>query len=143
MIRSLKIKTLFLVVSFMLSALSACKKDVAGPKGDPGVPAKMGNSKQSDRSFTIYPSAWTFDGVRYSTLVYFPEISNDVLTQGEVKVYMKIGTEWWSLPYGVGDVFFHKTIEYQYLHILYSKIHGSPTSAPGQITFRVVTLGPA
>ncbi len=136
------IKTFFLVISFLLLGSTSCKKDVAGPKGDAGTPGKKGNLKQSERSFTVQASSWINNSGFWTANVYFPEITTDVLSKGEVKVYMKIGTQWWSLPYAVGDIMMHQTFEFEYLHLEYSKIHGIPPSSPGQVTFRVMILQP-
>ncbi len=140
--RNSTIKTLLLAIPFLLFALSSCKKDVAGPKGDPGTNGGTGNLKKSERTFTVQASSWVNTLGFYSTNVYFPEITNDVITKGEVKVYMQIGTQWWSLPYAVGDIMMHQSIELDYLHLNYSRIHGVPPSSPGQVTFRVVVFAP-
>ncbi|MBL7917850.1 MAG: hypothetical protein JNM96_05605, partial [Bacteroidia bacterium] len=134
--RNTIIKSIFLIMPFILLSLGSCKKNVPGPKGDSGEDGGQGNLVQSERTFTIYPSSWTFNGSRYSAQVYFPEITNDVLTKGEVRVYMKIGNEWWSLPYAVADVFMRQSIELGYIHLEYLKIHGVPPASPGQVTFR-------
>lgn len=136
------IRSFFLAIPFLLLAFTSCKKDVAGPKGDPGVDAKKGNLKKSERTFTVQASSWINNSGFYSTNVYFPEITGDVIAKGEVKVYMKIGTQWWSLPYAVGDIMMHQSIELNYLHLDYSRIHGLPPSSPGQVTFRVVVFAP-
>ncbi|MDZ4664641.1 MAG: hypothetical protein SGJ15_07175 [Bacteroidota bacterium] len=136
------IKTLFLAIPFLLLAFSACKKDVAGPKGDSGTDGKKGNLKKSERTFTVQTSSWINNSGFWNATIYFPEITNDVITKGEVKVYMKIGTQWWSLPYAVGDIMMHQSIEFEYLHLEYSRIHGIPPSSPGQVTFRVVVSQP-
>ena len=136
------IKTLFLAIPFLLLGVSSCKKNVAGPKGDPGADGKKGNIKQSTRTFTVSASTWSLTLGSYTAKVYFPEIANQVIEKGEVKVYMKIGTQWWGLPHVVGDVTMHQAIEYQYLHVKYSKIHGSPSAPPGDVTFRAVVYSP-
>lgn len=136
------IKPFFLALTFLLLVFTSCKKDVAGPKGDPGADAKKGNLKKSERTFTVQASSWINNSGAYATNVFSPEINNDVITKGEVEVYMKIGTQWWSLPYAVGDIVMHHSIELNYLHIDYTRIHGVPPSSPGERTFRVVVYAP-
>jgi hypothetical protein len=136
------IKTICFIISLFVLGFSSCKKNVAGPKGDKGEAAKKGNAKQSQRQFTVQSSSWTTNGGWWSANVYCPEITTDVIAQGEVKVYMKIGTEWWALPYAVGDTFMHQSIESNYIHLEYSKIHGGPPPKPLETTFRVVVYTP-
>jgi hypothetical protein len=140
--KNLTIKTLLLAIPFLLLSLVACKKDVAGPKGDPGIDGGKGNLKKSERTFTVQASSWINTSGYYSTVVYCPEISNDVISKGEVEVYMKVGTQWWNLPYLVGDIVMHQSIEFEKLHLNYSRIHGVPPSSPGAVTFRIVVYTP-
>jgi len=140
--RNSTIKTLLFAIPFLLLSLVACKKDVAGPKGDPGKDGGKGNLKKSERTFTVQSASWVNNSGFYSSNVYFPEITNDVISKGEVEVYMKVGTQWWSLPYLVGDIVMHQSIEFETLHLEYSRIHGVPPSSPGAVTFRVVVYAP-
>ncbi len=139
--RYFNLRTICLVAPLLMFAFSSCTKHVAGPKGEPGTDGKKGNLKKTERTFTVSASSWVNTGW-YNAKVYFPEITNDVLKKGDVEVYMKIGTQWWSLPYGVEDVFMHHSIEFEYINFEYSKIHGVPPTAPGDRTFRVITYSP-
>lgn len=130
-----------LVLSLALS-FSSCKKQVAGPQGDPGVDGKKGNLKKTDRSFTVADVSWQASVGTWTSNVYAPEITNDVLMKGEVKVYMKVGEKWWSLPYAVGDIFMEQSTEISYLHLKYSKIHGGPPPSPWAVMFKLVTFAP-
>lgn len=136
------IRTLLFAIPIIILSFSSCKKDVAGPKGDPGTNGGNGNLKKSERTFTVQASSWVNNLGFYSTNVYFPEITNDVISKGEVEVYMQTGTQWWNLPYLVGDIVMHQSIEFETLHLEYSRIHGVPPSSPGQVTFRVVVYTP-
>jgi hypothetical protein len=136
------IKTVCLLLLLSI-AINACKKSVAGPQGDKGENAPKGNLQQSDRSFTIFPSSWTFNGGWYSCDVYCPELTSPVLTTGEIKVYMKVNSQWWSLPHTVGDIFMEQTSEVGHLYLKYSKVHGGPPPAPVQTVFRIVCSSPA
>jgi hypothetical protein len=136
------IKPDYLIVLASLFVFSFCTKQVAGPKGEKGTPGKKGNLTQSQRSVTVADSSWAFNGGWWKTTVYVPEITSTVIAKGEVKAYMKIGTEWWSLPYAVGDKFMQLTIESGMLHLDYTEIHGGPPPAPGERSFRIVTFAP-
>lgn len=140
--RNLNIKTFNLLILFLCLVFNSCKKNVAGPQGDKGTPGGKGNLNQFERTFTIYPNSWTFNGGWYENQIYFPEITNDVMLKGGIKVYMKIGTQWWSLPYVVGDVFMEQTTQPGLLHLKLSKIHNGPPPAPLPTVFRVVVYSP-
>lgn len=137
----MRTSSLFFIVLFLI--ISSCTKQVAGPKGDPGKDAGKGNLKKSERTITVTPASWSFNGGQYTTTLFIPEITNEVITKGEIKVYMKVGAAWWSLPYAVGDIFMEQTSETGKLHLEYSKIHDGPPPAPVQTDFRIVAFAPA
>lgn len=139
--RYFNMRGIYLIIPFLLFAFNSCTKHVAGPKGEPGIDGKKGNLKKTERTITVSASSWVSTGW-YNTKVYCPEITNDVLKKGDVEVYMKIGTQWWSLPYGVEDIFMRQSIEFEYLNLEYCKIHGVPPTPPGDRTFRIVTFSP-
>ncbi len=139
--RKLILKTIPLLLLCLL-VFNSCKKSVAGPQGDKGENAPKGNLVQTDRIINVSASSWVFNGW-YTADIYSPDITNDVITKGEIKVYMKINNQWWSLPYAVGDIFMEQTSETGYLHLKYSKIHGGPPPNPGAVTFRIVISSPA
>jgi hypothetical protein len=136
------LKNICLTIPFLLLAFVACKKNVAGPQGDAGTNGGKGNMKETERTFTIAATSWTTNGAAWTVPVYAPEITNDVISKGEVKVYMKNSNQWWSLPYGVGDIFMEQNTEVGYLYLKYSKIHGGPPLSPGIREFRLVTMAP-
>ncbi len=128
-------------VFLVLTGLCSCKKYVAGPKGDTGTPGKSGNAIQSTRSFQ--PLSWTFNGAWWNTSINVPEITDNVIANGEVEVYMQINDQWWALPYAVGDVFMQMSIEKNWVRLKYSKIHDGPPAQPSGVNFRVVVTAPA
>lgn len=136
-------KSVYLIVTVVIVLLSNCTKNVAGPQGDPGAPGKKGNVIQSHiNSFTQPASAWSFTGNWWTSVIYAPQVTNNLMSKGEVKVYMQIGDKWWDLPYAVGDVFMEVSIEPGIIHLKYSKIHDGPPEKPGPINFRLVFLEP-
>jgi hypothetical protein len=136
---NLKFVELFLLCSI---TFGACKKSVAGPQGDPGTDGGKGNLVQTDRKFTIQTTSWAFNGGWYSVDVYAPDITSNITTNGEIKVYMKVNGQWWSLPHTVGDIFMEQTSEPGHLYLKYSKIHGGPPPAPATTEFRIVCSSP-
>lgn len=128
----------------LLFLFNTCTKSVAGPKGEPGTAGKNGNLKQTYIGpFTQPASSWSFDGSRWNSIIYVSEISSDVISKGEVRVYMLVGSEWWSLPYAVGNLFTQMSIEKGLVHLLRSKIHDGPPAQPVATNFRIVVFSPA
>lgn len=117
-----------LIVLFSLSVLFACKK---GDQGDPGPagPAGPGGAQgpagPAGTANVIY-SDWldvvfepNDDSTNWSATIAAPKLSNDILNQGEIKVYINFGTSAepfvFPLPYFDGQtiinpLFFADTI---------------------------------
>jgi hypothetical protein len=132
---------LVLMIPFVLVSLS-CTKQVAGPKGDPGTPAKNGNAKQTTSViFNQASSAWLANGDDWESYIFLSEITDNVLTKGEVRVYIESNATWWPLPYGVLDTFIQMTIEKGRVKLNCSRIHGGPAK-PASSNYRVVIMEP-
>src|SRR5689334_19591851 len=86
----------------------ACKKEVAGPKGEPGTPGGGGNSNIASTSvFPVTTSQWVVDTVANCLKVSlsFPVLTKSIVDGGGVKVYVRTGNTWTELPYVTGDLF--------------------------------------
>jgi hypothetical protein len=134
------IRTISLFIFLSAFAFTSCNKNVAGPKGEPGESGKLGNSRQNSVKMEISASTWNFNGTYYSAKLFVPEITEQVNSGGEVKVYMKLNGQWWSLPYAVGDLVTQASFEKGYLHLKYFKIHGVASPYPATRNYRVVTF---
>ena len=127
------------LILLAVSVCIGCKKYVPGPKGEPGAPAKQGNLKSTFKSnFTLPSSAWTFDGEAYKAYVPVKELSAAVIAAGDVEVYMQVGDQWWSLPYGTGNLFTQASFETEMMHLDHAMIHDGPPDRPGPTNFRLV-----
>jgi len=136
------IKLSVLVVNLLL--LCNCVKHVPGPKGEQGTAAPQGTLKMTySAMFNIPSAAWTLDGNRYKTSVPVSTLTDYVLTHGDIEVYMKVGDEWWKLPYGVGDVFMQAAFETEIMDLDYAKIHDGPPAKPEMIQIKLVVFEPA
>lgn len=127
--------------------ISACKKNVAGPQGDPGLPGQNGNSNQySSVAFDIKPSVWDSidNGVAFDWkhTVFIPEISKQVMSAGEVKAYTLIGEDWFPLPTISNLVSTQCSVAEGKVIFKVSHIHGGLPPRPLTQKFRVFILGP-
>src|SRR5688572_10417736 len=119
-----------LVVAAMFVAVS-CKKNVAGTKGEPGAPGTPGDNGNLRIYNTTYAAtSWSLNGNEWESHFSTEKISGNVLTKGEVEVYMQLEGDWWTLPYGVGDFFMQASVEQNWVHLKYFKIHGGPPPKP-------------
>lgn len=136
------IKKLFLSVPVLLILFASCKKYVAGPKGDPGTPGLNGNVKQYSIVVNQASAVWTFNGGWWTSSLDAPTITDGVIERGDVKVYVQVGTEWWALPYAVGNLITQCSVENSVVHLKYYKIHNGPPAMPDNMNFRIVTMVP-
>lgn len=120
---------LAIVAVFVMSI--SCAKHVAGPKGDPGKPGGTGNATQFTTSvFTVQSKDWTASGKNWLSKVYIPEITDNVVSSGELRVFMLADGMWWPLPYAKLDEFTQFSFEKGWLHLNVFKDHGTaPTPA--------------
>jgi hypothetical protein len=98
-----QIFVLFLVILCAGVFLMACSKNVAGPKGDPGTPGKNGNTDQATTAVVELSSdAWsvlpTNTADQWQATIFVEAISKEVLSNGEVQVYILKDNFWWALP---------------------------------------------
>src|SRR5687768_13481268 len=85
--------------------ICSCVKKVAGPKGETGAAGKTGNATQTHiSSFNLQSSQWTLNGANWEAYIYDPRINTDILSSGDVEVYLQIGSSWHSLPRATGDI---------------------------------------
>lgn len=129
------------LVIILLVSIS-CTKQVAGPKGDPGIAGKNGNAKQTTSIIFNQPtSAWVANGDDWESYIFLAEISDNVVAKGEVRVYIESNSTWWPLPYGVLDTFIQMTIEKGRVKLNCSRIHGGPAK-PVSSNYRVIIMEP-
>lgn len=129
--------------AFCLMVTACKKKEIQGPKGDPGAPGGGGNSNIASGSvFVVTTSQWQVDSVSESLKVTInaSELTKDVIEKGGVKVYMQVGTTWADLPYVKGDLFTQFGFDEGHLYLHYINIEGGFPTAPLTTSFRMVIL---
>jgi hypothetical protein len=131
----------FAVISLLLAV--SCSKNVAGPQGDPGEPGKMGNAKQKSVTIKVDSSSWSPNLNYFTNSIFLPDITDDLIARGEARVYVKLESQWWNLPYAVEDVIMQMSLEKGIVRLKYYKIHNGPPAAPGSYSFRIITFVPA
>lgn len=134
---------LTLLFSTALLAFTGCKKDVAGPQGEPGAD---GNANVT--SATISISTWVLSGVRYSATLSIGAITQDVMSNGAVLFYISDGGNGWiAMPYsfymsGYQSMFYADW--YLGGATIYNKNSNlSAPAYPGTRVFKIVTIGGA
>ena len=122
--------------------LTSCTKQVAGPKGDAGTPGGTGNVKQMvSTTFNVPGSDWTLTGRNWQADVFMAEINDNVMTKGEVKVFMLLNGFWYPLPYNTSDIFTQYSFEKGKISLDYYKDHGTAPTPP-TASYKVVIYYP-
>ncbi len=137
------IKLAVALVVILGIAFTACKKkEIQGPKGDPGDPGIGGNANiVSTSTFVVNSAAWEADSVNESLKVTlnFTELTQNVVDNGSVKVYRQEGTVWSELPITTSDLFTQFGFDVGKLYLNYINIEGGiPGAAPATAKYRMV-----
>ncbi len=144
-----RVITLIGALIFTLSFLfTACKKkEIQGPKGDPGANGIGGNANiTSTNTFVINTGSWISDTVNQCLKVTlsFTALTQDVVDKGAVKVYKETGTTWSELPLTTTDLFMQFGFDIGNLYLNYINIEGGmPGAAPATARFRMVIISEA
>jgi hypothetical protein len=116
-----------------------------GPQGIQGIPGQDGNANVNSYTYNVYLNDWTLDAADYGINLLVPEITQSILDNGAVLVYMGVGSgSWVSLPYIVWNVGYAS----QYLPIIsVGKVTIWKTDSdffqtdnPGDKTFKVIVI---
>lgn len=136
-------KKLFSILAATMLVFSSCKKDVAGPQGEPG---KDGNANVISTQAAV--TSWTLSGTTYYATVSVPSITQEIVDAGAVLCYMSDGsTGWYSMPYTYYmsgyQVMYYTNYGVGYINI-YNKNSNLTTPAyPGTRVFKIVTISSA
>ena len=114
-----------------------------------------GNADMSTVDFVVQEADWVqygdpgFEGYGYAVDLDFPELTDNVIQNGMVSLYMKSGTAWVPVPiyfyYLSGDVMYQGGFFYRMRQGVFSIDYYESdfqTQNPGTQTFRVVIVQP-
>lgn len=120
--------------------LCRCTKQVPGPKGDTGAAGGNGNAKHSTTVVFNHPaSAWAPSEDNWETVIFVPEITEQVLSGGKVKVYVQINDLWWPLPHEASETFTQFTLRNGFIKLFCERLHGN-TVKPVSANYRVTIV---
>lgn len=129
------------ILSLLLVTTACKKKEIQGPKGEPGVNGTGGNaSMSSSAEFVVAATEWTNENNVWKYVYSSALISAKVVNTGGLKVYMKVGTSWNELPFADGDVLTQFGFSEGKVNISVADIHGGLPAQPGTTTFRLITF---
>lgn len=134
----------FVICLSVLLIFSACKKQVAGPKGESGLPGQNGNANQTViSSFLILSQAWQTNTIKkdWNTDYFTDLITDEVLLKSEINVYAQINGNWYALPYTIQDFHLQYSLVKGTLHLNYFKSH-QVANQPASMNFRLVIVSP-
>lgn len=133
----------FLWVISLICTFASCTKYVAGPKGETGSAGGAGNLVLKQFSITINSSDWSQQEATWIVEIFSDQITQTVLEEGEVKVYIQVDNAWWSLPYGKDYIFTQSTVQLGKIRLVREHIHGGVPLLPATANYRVVIHQPA
>ncbi len=135
-----------IILSLVIVFTSCKKKEIQGPKGEPGDAGVGGNANiTTTNTFIINSASWTADTATASQTISlnFPELTQTVVDKGSVKVYKQTGTVWNELPFDTGDLLTQFGFEVGKLYLNYINIEGSPPPPPATARYRMVIISQA
>lgn len=133
----------FILFLFIGIVCTSCKKkEIQGPKGDPGVSGKGGNSNFTSFEFTVSFAQWVADSTAgvWKAVINTPLITKSVIEKGSVKLSIAIGTDWWELPYYEGDRVTQYGFKEGALNMTVVNIHGGLPQRPLTSSYRMIIL---
>jgi hypothetical protein len=129
--------------------LSSCKKkEIQGPKGDPGANGIGGNASITTTTvFTVASSQWVADSAAECRRVTISaaQITKSIMEKGAVRVYIQPDaafgvTAWTELPFVRGDLFTQFGFSEGELHLQYLNIEGGLPPVPATASYRMVLV---
>ncbi len=141
MIKFYKKSVYFLILAILLIA---CKKQVAGPKGESGINGKNGNANQSYiKEFTLLPQEWKTNTVRmdWNANIVTDLVTDEVIQKGMVCVYLNVNGRWTSIPHAFDDFRLQYKLAKGVIGLNYLETHGA-ADQPGAMNFKVTIVSP-
>jgi hypothetical protein len=154
-------KKVFYIFLFIASAafISSCSKEgptgpqgvqgPQGPAGDQGIQGIQGldgNANVHSYTYNVFTSDWILNAPNYGVDLSVPEITQSILDDGAVLVYMSNGSGgWMPLPYTSWYSSYARLIKANILYedvtiwVLDSDLTQTPN--PGDRTFKIVVIG--
>lgn len=147
-------KRTFYIFLFVASAafISSCTKEgPQGPQGDQGdqgiqgVPGQDGNANVHSYTYDVLLSDWVLNAPDYAVNLDVPEITQSILDDGAVLVYLSNGSGgWMPLPYTSWYSGYARLYKANILYgdvtiwVLDSDLTQTPN--PGDRTFKIVVI---
>ena len=84
-------KKLFTILIASLFIFSQCRRDPeVGPRGPQGPPGEDGSGAVVSNVYTVQESDWQFDDPSYFADINVPNLTEDIVNNGIVLVYLKV-----------------------------------------------------
>lgn len=132
----------FIWIILLLGMIVACKKQVAGPKGETGMAGQNGNANQNNiDSFLLLSQDWVTNSVKkdWNANVFNSLITENIVQSGNVDIYVNVNSEWFRLPYTKDDFHLQYKLSNGLIILNYFKSHGV-ADPPDPMRFRMVIV---
>jgi hypothetical protein len=116
-----------------------------GVDGQQGIPGINGNANVRSATFHVYTSSWTLAAPKYYKIISYGYITQDILDNGAVLVYMQDASgSWYATPfilYYTGySTEIYQIIKVGQVVITVMDSDLTQTSNPGDMIFKIVVI---
>jgi hypothetical protein len=131
------------ISAILLFLMTSCTKDVEAPKGAKGIAGH--NATNTVVFFSVPSASWSVgaNSLTWEATVSEPQITQDMVDHGIIKVYMQRSTSWWELPYTENrEAHTQFGVQAGKLHFIRSESHGA-AEKPDDHSFKLVMTSTA
>lgn len=134
-------KKVVLVFSAVLLLIGCAKDGKDGVTGQTGTSGVNGNANvQSAGSIALTSGNWTSINSSYYSILNVAEVTQDVVDNGVVMVYINRANGWSPMPLTAGVESYTFEFRLNEVIVWVSNTDGSQTANPGNENFRVVVI---
>lgn len=139
--RFIRSTTKVVLLAGLLISTSCKKKEIQGPKGEPGTNGTGGNAGMSSSAeFIVATTEWNDVNNVWQYNYSSNLVTSQVVAGGGVKVYMKVAGSWYELPFADGDILTQFGFSEGKVALSVADIHGGAFAQPATASFRIVTF---
>lgn len=131
-------------LALLLSCLCACQKEVKGPKGDAGEPGQNGSENISSTEFVVPGPSWTVgpDSIDWVNTINLSSLTENVVKNGAVQVFINKSGIWYPLPYNEGDEFIRFGYGTNTLKLISFDTHYLLPPRPQTASYKLTVIAP-